>query len=211
MPDSPPDACGYHYATPAPGHHHAYLLPEVERILAGHTAQPGKLFDLGCGNGSVAAHFAALGYQVVGVDPSADGIRVGSAAFPHVDLYQGTAYDDLASEYGTFPTVISLEVVEHVYSPRDYAATLFNLVSPGGLAVVSTPYHGYLKNLALAVAGKWEAHLTPLWDHGHIKFWSIGTLDTLLREAGFGQIEFRRVGRISALAKSMIAIASRPA
>jgi 2-polyprenyl-6-hydroxyphenyl methylase/3-demethylubiquinone-9 3-methyltransferase len=38
----------------------------------------------------------------------------------------------------------------------------------------------------------------------------MATLSTLLREAGFGAIRFRRVGRVPALAKSMIAIARKP-
>jgi 2-polyprenyl-6-hydroxyphenyl methylase/3-demethylubiquinone-9 3-methyltransferase len=75
--------------------------------------------------------------------------------------------------------------------------------------VLSTPYHGYLKNLALAVSGKMDAHFTALWDHGHIKFWSRATLATLLREAGFSRVEFLRVGRIPPLAKSMIAVARK--
>ena len=45
-----------------------------------------------------------------------------------------------------------------------------------------------------------------LWDHGHIKFWSMATLSELLREAGFQQIRFLRVGRVPVLAKSMIAV-----
>ena len=103
-----------------------------------------------------------------------------------------------------------LEVVEHVYFPRRYAATLFALLEPGGTAIVSTPYHGYWKNLALALSGKMDAHFTALWDYGHIKFWSVATLTRLLAEAGFDDIRFQRVGRIPALAKSMIAIARRP-
>ncbi len=82
--------------------------------------------------------------------------------------------------------------------------------SQGGAAVVSTPYHGYWKNLALAVSGKMDAHFTALWDHGHIKFWSEKTLRVLLEEAGFRDIRFRRVGRVPALAKSMIAVARKP-
>ena len=81
--------------------------------------------------------------------------------------------------------------------------------SPGG-AIISTPYHGYLKNLALAVTGQMDAHFTALWDHGHIKFWSIPTLTQLITETGFTNIRFRRVGRIPALAKSMIAVAQKP-
>lgn len=153
---------------------------------------------------------AGEGWSVTGVDPSSEGIAQAVDAFPDLSFEQGSAYDDLAAKYGRFPVVVSLEVVEHVYAPRDYARTLFDLVKPGGTAIVSTPYHGYLKNLALAVSGHMDRHFTALWDHGHIKFWSIPTLTTLLTEAGFRDIRFLRVGRIPALAKSMIAVAQKP-
>lgn len=80
----------------------------------------------------------------------------------------------------------------------------------GGVAVISTPYHGYWKNLAMAVTGKMDAHFTALWDHGHIKFWSMKTLRQLLEEAGLKVERFERVGRIPLLAKSMIAVARKP-
>lgn len=87
---------------------------------------------------------------------------------------------------------------------------MFDLTAPGGRAIVSTPYHGYLKNLAIALSGKFDRHFTALWDHGHIKFWSRHTLTMLLAEAGFNVVDFDRVGRIPALAKSMILVAQRP-
>lgn len=147
---------------------------------------------------------------MTGVDPSVEGIAAAQAAYPDLDLHEGSAYEDLVLDHGRFPVVISLEVVEHVYAPRDYAKTLFDPVEPGGTAIVSTPYHGYMKNLALAITGKMDRHFTALWDHGHIKFWSIDTLTKLLREAGFETPRFERVGDIPPLAKSMIAIARKP-
>lgn len=168
------------------------------------------MFEVGCGNGSVARRLCDRGFEVSGVDPSADGIRQARAAYPGLSLDQGSAYDDLAGRYGRFPVVLSLEVVEHVYFPRRYARTVFELLEPGGVAVISTPYHGYLKNLALALTGKLDAHFTALWDHGHIKFWSVRTLSALLGETGFGEISFHRVGRIPPLARAMIAVARRP-
>jgi len=191
---------------------HDYLLPELKRILGSDTVPPGskRLFELGCGNGSVANELVRLGWEVSGVDPSEQGIAHANARYPTIPLRIGSAYDDLASQYGTFPVVVSMEVVEHVYAPRHYATTLFSLIEPGGTAIVSTPFHGYWKNLAMAITGKMDNHFTALWDHGHIKFWSERTLSALLEEAGFLDIEFRRVGRIPALAKSMIAIARKP-
>ncbi len=40
---------------------------------------------------------------------------------------------NLAGQYGQFPVVLSLEVVEHVYDPRRYAATVFSLLGPAAL------------------------------------------------------------------------------
>jgi 2-polyprenyl-6-hydroxyphenyl methylase/3-demethylubiquinone-9 3-methyltransferase len=122
----------------------------------------------------------------------------------------GSGYEDLAARFGQFDCVISVEVMEHLYHPRLFARRMFDLVTPGGSIIVTTPYHGYLKNLALAVTGHLDNHFTALWDGGHIKFWSVKTLRFLLQEAGFEDVHFQFAGRIPPLAKSMIAVARRP-
>jgi 2-polyprenyl-6-hydroxyphenyl methylase/3-demethylubiquinone-9 3-methyltransferase len=149
------------------------------------------------------------GWDVTGVDPSIEGITQANKRFPQLKLEQGSAYEDLVKRFGRFPVVVSLEVVEHLYAPRDYAKTIYDLLEPGGVAILSTPYHGYLKNLALAITGKMDQHFTALWDHGHIKFWSVRTLSALLKESGFVDIRFHRVGHIPPLVKSMIAVARK--
>ena len=205
------DMSEYGYKNHEHSHTHSYLLPtvvsEINRHLRGGRR---RCFDLGCGNGSTAAYFAKQqGIEVAGVDVSSEGIQQANAAHPELRLEIGSAYDDLAAKFGSFPVVISLEVVEHLYAPRKFAATLFSLVEPGGIAIVSTPYHSYVKNLVMAVTGKFDTHFTALWDHGHIKFWSMATLATLLTEAGFSSIRFHRVGRVPVLAKSLVAVATR--
>ena len=201
----------YRYHDAAATHAHAYLLPAVDKILLERKRSFGarRVFDVGCGNGFVADHLRQLDFDVTGVDSSTEGIEHANTAYPELKLYAGSAYDNLAAKYGRFPVVISLEVIEHVYWPRAFAKTIFDLVATGGIAVVTTPYHGYLKNLALAVTGQMDRHFTALWDHGHIKFWSRDTLQTVLTEAGFSHVEFHHVGRIPPLAKSMIAVAYR--
>lgn len=86
-----------------------------------------------------------------------------------------------------------------------------DLLAPGGHAIVSTPYHGYWKNLALALSGQMDRHYTALWDHGHIKFWSVDTLTRLMAEKGLEHVSTDRVGRIPALAKSMVLVFRKPA
>lgn len=115
--------------------------------------------------------------------------------FPRARFECASVYDDLHAAFGSFDAVVSLEVVEHLYAPTLYARRMLDLLKPGGAAIVSTPYHGHWKNLALAVTGKMDAHFTALWDGGHIKFWSVATLRTLLSEAGFEDMTFRFAGR----------------
>jgi len=209
--DTTVDMSGYAYGDSALNASHEYLLPAVQELLASlNLAQEQRrIFELGCGNGAVADALTRQGYHVTGIDASVQGIEQARQTRPHLSLKLGSVYDRLAAQHGRFPVVLSLEVVEHLYAPRDFAGTLFDLVEPSGTAIVSTPYHGYWKNLALALTGKMDSHFTALWDHGHIKFWSMATLRQLLQEAGFNAITFHRVGRIPFLAKSMIAVARK--
>ena len=210
--DTAVDMSGYVYGDSELNRSHTYLVPPLLNILSSRSLPPEKrrVFELGCGNGAVAAVLAEQGYQMTGVEVSTQGLEQARRRYPYLSLQPGSAYDRLSEIHGTFPVVVSLEVVEHLYAPRVFAKTLYDLVEPSGTVIVSTPYHGYWKNLALAVTGRLDAHFTALWDHGHIKFWSRKTLETLLVEAGFRDISFRRVGRVPALAKSLIAVAKKP-
>lgn len=199
---------GYTYVDSELNASHDYLLPTLKKILA-QQSSCGRIFELGCGNGSIANEMSKLGFEVTGVDASEEGIAQAHQSYPGIRLHLGSAYDDLSGQYGQFPVVVSLEVIEHMYLPRKFGKTLYNLVEPGGVAIISTPFHGYWKNVVLALTGKMDAHFTALWDYGHIKFWSIKTLRSLLQEAGFQDITFIRAGRIPTLAKSMIAIARK--
>jgi 2-polyprenyl-3-methyl-5-hydroxy-6-metoxy-1,4-benzoquinol methylase len=196
--------CGYE--STAPTWANTYLWPVLREILSERSLSERRAFDLGCGNGATANMLFELGYEVTGVDLSESGIALARRNFPHVKLDIGNVYDDLAETYGQFPLVVSLEVIEHCFYPRRFVKTFYNLISAGGIGILSTPYHGYWKNLALAVAGKWDDHLTVLWEGGHIKFFSVRTLGTLLAQAGFNNVHFIRVGRIPPYAKSMIAV-----
>ena len=211
--DDPNTGCDYHYDNPAPSHSDAYLLPTVLRQFARlpfPSGGPRRVFELGCGNGATASRLTSHGYTITGVDPSTEGVAVANRSYPTLDIKQGSCYDDLAARFGRFPALLSLEVVEHVFLPRRFARCVYDLLEPGGTAVISTPYHGYWKNLALSVSGTWDRHLAPLWDYGHIKFWSVRTLTKLFEEVGLSVERIHRIGRIPALAKAMIAVVRRP-
>jgi 2-polyprenyl-6-hydroxyphenyl methylase/3-demethylubiquinone-9 3-methyltransferase len=200
----------YAYATEHATYDDSYLLDALRRALPPPAAPGGRtlrVFDLGCGNGVVAKTLAADGYDVTAVDTSETGIEMARRAGVSGCRFEvASAYDDLGARFGLFDAVISLEVVEHLFSPAAYAQTVKGLLGPGAPAIVSTPYHGYLKNLAISITGKWDTHLAPNWEGGHIKFFSRDTLRQLFAEAGLHETAFLRAGRIAPLAKSMIGV-----
>ncbi len=170
--------------------------------------------DLGCGNGYLANRLAHLGYQVVGVDGSQPYIETAKRLYslPALHFEQALFGEPLTDALGRgrFDLVISSDVIEHLYHPAELLATAQAIVKPGGRLIVATPYHGYLKNVAIAVLGKWDAHHCVHWDGGHIKFFSVNTLSNMVEAAGFIDPRFAFYGRMRGFAKNMICMARRP-
>ena len=201
-----PDIPDYEFHDAEPLWGSQYLWPVIRSIVSSHTFPSRRAFDLGCGNGATSNMLSELGFDVTGVDPSDSGIKIAQQAYPHCKFANASGYEDLAKRFGQFGLVASLEVLHHCAYPRKVTQTIYDLVEPGGMVLVSATYHSYLKNLALAVTGHLDQHLHALCDSGPLRFFSIHTFEALLTEAGFSRVEFRRVGRIPIVAKSMIAI-----
>ena len=73
--------------------------------------------------------------------------------------------------------------------------------------VISTPYHGYWKNLAISILNGWDRHFEVEREGGHIKFFSKRTLTRMAQAAGFRALRFYGAGRLPWLWKSVILFA----
>lgn len=186
-----------------------YITPQVLRILGRLKVK--RVCDLGSGNGELAGALRDAGYKAAGVEYDKQGVDIARKTHPGINFYNLGVQDDvspvLATEGEAFDAVVSTEVVEHLFSPHLLPVFARQVVRGGGYLVISTPYHGYLKNLALAFFNKWDKHHTALWHGGHIKFWSRRTLTQLLEANGFQVTAFYGAGRLPWLWKSMILVA----
>ena len=195
-----------------PMFYHKLLGKYIERLLP---TDGSPILDVGCGNGYFANYLAEKGYCVYGIDASEQGIAIanrmrggGGGGNPERFFVCDVTSGELPPELRGIPfkTVISMEVIEHLYQPRAFVLFIRSILeaSGGGQFIVTTPYHGYLKNLTIAAANKMDHHLSALWEGGHIKFWSRRTLAILLREAGYRQLAFTGAGRIPYLWRHMV-------
>jgi 2-polyprenyl-3-methyl-5-hydroxy-6-metoxy-1,4-benzoquinol methylase len=181
---------------------HLYVLPALLRWLG---QREKRILDLGCGNGAATGALSSRGFEVVGFDGSASGIEIASRTYPKVRFIQGNLQEPLPLELrGQSDVVISIDVIEHLFFPRAICQRAREALGSKGTLILTTPYHGYCKNLALAVLNRYDDHWHPLRDYGHIKFFSPRTLSRLLREEGFRPSRTGRLGRLPFLAKTLM-------
>ena len=205
-----PNQYEYSYQNSQAGHHHGYLLKPLMEMMSEmlppppHKQKP-RILDIGCGNGSLSNFLAQQGYEVVGVEESESGVKLANQTFPNCRFIQGSIYDLPYSELGdNFDTVISIEVIEHLFYPKELVRSAKKCLKPNGHLILTTPYHGYLKNLVMAATGKMDKHFTTLRDGGHIKFFSVPTMTALLKSENYTNIKFKFAGRFPYLWKSML-------
>jgi 2-polyprenyl-3-methyl-5-hydroxy-6-metoxy-1,4-benzoquinol methylase len=184
---------------------HALLKPCVLKYA--ENCKAASVLDIGCGDGGMIMELAASGRLVVGLDPSETGVAAARARCPDARVYCMGIYDDpgrLAES--EFDMAIATEVVEHLFYPRELMRFAHKKLRGGGIFLVTTPYHGWLKNCFIAGLNRWDKHHTVLWDGGHIKFWSRATLQKLFTEEGFEVIGFEGCGRVAYLWESMVMV-----
>lgn len=188
-----------------------YLQAPVLR-LGGDLAPDTRVLDVGCGNGYWSGFFQQRGCTVVGIDPSSTGIEIARATYPKARFERLEITLDILErlQEDPFDLIVSTEVVEHLYDPVSFARACHAALRPRGRIVLSTPFHGPFKDVALAITGKLDAHHDALRVGGHIKFFSRPSLERLLLDAGFRNPQFAGAGRIPHLWKSMVIAADRP-
>lgn len=197
----------YGWSSAKAPHAHSYLTPTIIKVLKELGVR--RVLDMGAGNGALCFELSRLGYQAVGVEYDKQGVEIARANFPGIPFYNFGVQDDparLLAQEKIFDAVVSTEVVEHLFSPHLLPIYARGALREGGFLVLTTPYHGYLKNLVLSILNKWDTHHSPLWHGGHIKFWSRATLTRLIQEHGFEAIRFSGVGRFPYLWKSMVLV-----
>ena len=169
-------------------------------FLLAHVAPGERVLDLGCGAGEFSAALAAAGALPIGVDVAAEALRRAAARAPGLDLRLWRDGEPLPLEDSSVDSVWAGEVIEHVADVAPWLSELRRVLRPRGTLLLTTPHHGPLTLLHLALSPRrFERHFEPRSDH--VRFFSPRTLRALLGDLGFDVAELRhRRGTILARA-----------
>lgn len=100
---------------------------------------PGRLLDVGCGVGDLAALFARRGWSAAGIEPSAQAAE--HARANGVEAVTGTLADAPWDE-GEFDAILFNHSLEHIDDPAGAVAEATRLLRPGGLLAIAVPNFG---------------------------------------------------------------------
>jgi 2-polyprenyl-6-hydroxyphenyl methylase/3-demethylubiquinone-9 3-methyltransferase len=185
----------------------AFLL-EHARSAEDPGGAPGRVLDVGCGEARFAAELACAGLRVVGVDVAQEPLSRAHAKHPHLDLRLVPIGGPWPLADSSFDIVWAGETIEHVADTAAWLSEVRRVLRSGGTLLLSTPAHGRLAMLALALSHRrFDAHFDPRSDH--LRFYSGRTLTRLLEDFGFDDICVRKAGGLPGARRLLLASARR--
>ncbi len=166
------------------------------------------IVDFGCGAGAVLQEIRKLNphARLIGLDVSERALKRAKNALPGGQFHH-------IEDGGAFPLpdrsvdfLFSSEVIEHVYDTENAFAEMARVVKNGGKVLLTTPYHGFVKNLAIVFFG-FDRHFSPTGPH--VRFFSRKSLIALFQKNGFQVLKEGYYGRFYPLSHSIYILAEK--
>ncbi|MDI6740403.1 MAG: methyltransferase domain-containing protein [Candidatus Edwardsbacteria bacterium] len=177
------DAAVSHYAKTGPRFRLQRVVREAVRL------SPGRILDLGCGDGVVMEHVrrALPETEIVGLDWSRVSLgRAHKRGFTAIQADAGC----LPLKQEKFDLVIATEVLEHVADPDALLCEAHRALRPGGHLLITVPAADWFKSLV----GLFDPGRVKLLDAMHRREWAVrgfgkfapvAELRDMIRNSGF--------------------------
>lgn len=154
---------------------HIFILDRI-KLIERYRKAPGKILDIGCGDGSFLMAIKEKGWDALGIDTSAAGR--GYMADKKLPILKGNFLDaDISPE--SMDAVTYWYSFEHLANPVEYLEKTYRTLKKGGILVISVQNIESLQ--ALFSGDKWFHLDIPR----HILHFSPSTLRKALLNSGF--------------------------
>jgi 2-polyprenyl-3-methyl-5-hydroxy-6-metoxy-1,4-benzoquinol methylase len=144
--------------------------------LEGH--RRGTLLDVGCGNGKFLSEMRSLGWDVYGVEPDPQAIRIAKEEM-HLDNVSRGMLEDAGYPDDYFDVITMSHVIEHLHDPLATLAECRRILKPKGLIVIATPN---INGLACKIFGENARHMEV---PRHLFLFSPESIKAVLLKSGF--------------------------
>lgn len=167
-----------------------------------------RILDFGCGNGTVLREIEKVNSHAVcfGLDVSERAVEAAKRNLPHGTFYKIEDGGKFPLEDASIDFVFSSEVIEHVYDTDNSFLELRRILKPGGGVLLTTPYHGFVKNLLITFSG-FDRHFNVTGPH--VRFFSKKSLFQLLKRNGFLVLQHGYFGRFYPIPHCIFVLAQK--
>lgn len=154
-----------------------YLDDLVDSFLTTWGVRPGRVLDVGCGDGAFMAPFQRRGITVSGIEPSVQG-RARALAQGY-KVHAGYISADREIPDSPYDLIVSRQVLEHVDDIRGFLQGMRRNLSGDGYVLIEVP------RLEKALEDRRFYDFFP----DHVNYFSLATLRTALETNGFDVLE----------------------
>jgi SAM-dependent methyltransferase len=166
--------------------------------VADRAAVTGAVWEIGAGNGAVAAYLQQDGRAVVVVEPDPQGAAV--AALRGVGTVIVGRLEALGLPEASLTAVGLFDVLEHLAEPNQFLDEVARVLAPGGVLLVTVPAYPWLWSRADVDAGHQRRYTRRSLDaevtrHGHRRISSQYLFHCLVPAILVGRVAPCRLGR----------------
>ena len=143
--------------------------------------QPGRVLDVGCGQGDLLEVFLKRGWDAMGVEPGTQDAR--AARGKGIRVIENLLTGEIADELGPFDAVLLVHVLEHLPQPQEMVRLVHRLLVPGGVFYCEVPNDfNVLQEVAVESCGlmRWWVVYPD-----HLNYFSIESLSAFIQANGF--------------------------
>lgn len=141
-----------------------------------------RLLDVGCGYGYFLDMIQKKGWDVTGIDPSANAVSI--AQKKGLNITRKTI-EEMDYPENSFDAVTMFYVLEHLPDPYDALKKILVMLKPGGMLILRIPHTTPIVQLLSLLGIKNNLYDAPF----HLYDFSPKTMTSLLEKAGFSSIK----------------------
>jgi SAM-dependent methyltransferase len=161
-----------------------------------------RLLDFGCGGGTFLERMAGQGWEVTGLDLSAEAVRCVREELGLPVLHGTLPHPDVPPD--SFDVVTMWHSLEHVHAPLETLRQVRAVLRPGGRLFVAVPN---IESWPFRQFGRWWYGLDV---PRHLTHFAPATLRLMLERGGFRLDSLRMIRHSDWLRSSALLAASRP-
>ncbi len=170
------------------------FVPRVDAILKyceKYSVKTDSLLEIGAAFGTFCSEMKSRNIfkKVIGVEPTPDLAQ--TCREKGIEIIEKTIEQIEFLDEEKFDVVVNFEVIEHLFSPKDFIVQCKKMLKKGGLFVVTCP-NG--KGFDITVLGQESIAI----DHEHLNYFNPKSLSDLISSCGFEVLETETPGRLDA-------------